>query len=383
MVVGDFDFTNNGQPLTALPAILQALNATYTRNSLKNVVQNGALVALSANTFGTSMDDVTGLYGYAPEPAATNLATNSDGNASTYSTRDQVADGTAVPGFTNGIAFGNNSVLRYAYKPLILTASTAYTCSFFVQMDDGGAPVVGTTNSTGDFCVIVDGAFTTNQLVRSIGSGVYRVSGSVASAAGGANRNNGIVKFTTQSARTFRATQIQVETGLRATSTIYTDGSTKTRAADVLTVPLANIPGFNAAGYTLMVDVRKDVTGGTGGTIVLAVGADASNRAMTYLTTGGGFQTFAYVSGVNGSVSAQVNPSMSRYKQAMSLTASAGIAASNGALLSVAGTPAMVASPTTLGIGSGFSQTPCNCFIFRAQLIPTALTQAQLNGLTK
>ena len=104
-----FDFTGGGKPLTALPAILTALNATYTRNSVKNVVQNGALVSLSANQFGTSYDPVAETYGYVPEPAATNLATNSDGNASTY-TVSSVTDGTAVPGFTNGLAFGNNSV---------------------------------------------------------------------------------------------------------------------------------------------------------------------------------------------------------------------------------------------------------------------------------
>jgi len=238
MVVGDFDFRNNGAPLTALPAILTTLNATYTRNSAKNVVQNGALVSLSANQFGTSYDPVAATYGYVPEPAATNLATNSDGNASTYNTTDQVADGTAVPlGFTNGIAFGNNSVQRRATKSVSMTTGTVYSVSLFIIMDDGGAPVIGSSITTGDFCIIAANNIASPTLTRLIGSNVYRISGS-STATATALLANGIIKYVGQSARTFRITGIQVETGLRATSYIATTGSTASRSADVLTAPL-------------------------------------------------------------------------------------------------------------------------------------------------
>ena len=237
MVVGDFDFRNNGAPLTALPAILTALNATYTRNSAKNVVQNGALVSLSANQFGTSYDPVTGLYGYVPEPAATNLATYSDGTTANLTTAVNLSNGTAVPGFTNGIAFGDNSVVRTGYKTVTLSSATAYTISIFVIMDDGTAPVVGTTSSTGDFSLVVNGNLVASAaLVRLIGSNVYRVSASYTTVS--TDGRIGLLKYITQSARTFRITGIQVETGLRATSYIATTGSTATRAADVLSVPL-------------------------------------------------------------------------------------------------------------------------------------------------
>ena len=238
MVVGDFDFRNNGSQLTALPAILTALNATYTRNSVKNVVQNGAMVALTANQFGTSYDPVAGAYGYVPEPAATNLATNSDGAASTYICNN-TADGTAVPGFTSGIAFGDNSVTRTAYKQVSITSGTTYSVSVFLQMDDGADPVLGGTNSTGDMSLVIDGRLATgNLIVQRIGSSsVYRISANLASL-NTATRTFGVVKYTGQSARTFRITGIQVETGLRATSYIATTGSTASRSADVLTVPL-------------------------------------------------------------------------------------------------------------------------------------------------
>ena len=237
MVVGDFDFTNNGAPLTALPAILTALNATYTRNSTKNVVQNGALVSLSANQFGTSYDPVAAQYGYVPEPAATNLCTNSDGNASTYNTADQVTDGTAVTGFTNGIYFGNNSIQRRATKLVSMTTGTVYSVSLFIIMDDGGAPVVGSSITTGDFCIIAANNIASPTLTRLIGSNVYRISGS-STAMSTALLSGGIIKYTGQSARTFRITGIMVETGLRATSYIATTGSTASRSADQLTVPL-------------------------------------------------------------------------------------------------------------------------------------------------
>lgn len=229
-----FDFR---QKLRALPAFLQDLNATYTRNTEKRVVQDGALVTLSANQFGTSYDPVTGLHGYVPEPAATNLATYSDGNAATYGSRTNVADGTAVPGFTNGIAFGDNSVERTAYKLINGTIGVVYSVSVFVIMDDGGAPVVSSNYVSGDMRIIVDGYGTTAGVTRHIGNGVYRISASFTTIIGGI-RGYGVTKQTGQSARTFRITGIQVETGNRATSYITTTGSTASRSADVLTVPL-------------------------------------------------------------------------------------------------------------------------------------------------
>jgi len=273
----DTDFSMR---LTSLPFELQDLNATYTRNSVKNVVQNGALVALSANQFGTSYDDVAAQYGYVPEPAATNLATNSDGNAATY-TVSNTADGTAVPGFTNGIAFGDNSVQRSATKAISVTSGTTYSISFFIIMDDGNAPVVGTTNILGDFSITCNAVIATTKLERVIGSSVYRVSASIAAAAT-SSQPLGCIKYTGQSARTFRITGIQVETGLRATSYIATAGSTASRSADVLTVPLwvnnvKDSQDFSTANWS-----RTNCTVTTSGT---APDGSATAQLITVTTT--------------------------------------------------------------------------------------------------
>jgi len=129
-----FDFN---APLQALPAALQALNAQFSRASVKNVMQNGALVQVAANTFATEYDSVTGLYGYVPESAATNLATYSDGAASTYTVSNVTDAGTTITGFTASLAVGNNSVQRSATKAISVTSAAVYSISFFVVMDDG------------------------------------------------------------------------------------------------------------------------------------------------------------------------------------------------------------------------------------------------------
>ena len=551
-----FDFTGGGKPLTALPAILTALNATYTRNSTKNVVQNGALVSLSANQFGTSYDPVAAQYGYVPEPAATNLCTNSDGNASTY-TVSNVSDGTAVPGFTNGLAFGNNSVQRSATKSISVTSGTAYSISFFVIMDDAGAPVVGTTNSTGDFSIALNAVIATTKLERLIGSNVYRVSASITAGAT-SSQAAGIIKYTGQSARTFRVTGIQVETGLRATSYIATTGSTASRSADALTVPLwinnvkdsqdgstanwtrtnctvttsgtapdgtataqlvtalstaattlintstkapsttvthsvyvksgnkatctlilrntttatnfttgtltfatgvitgagwtatdvgggwfrcvftqstgisigdtlscytqttggtwnagdtgyfwgaqiepgsvatayrpttstlesaanANITGFSSAGYTLFVDGRFDVQTSTERGLVSIDDGTANNRAQIRQNASNTVTTAVVSGGVAQASNAEASVGIARYRAAYSVSANSFIRAVNG----VAGTAdtagSMPVLPTTLQLGKNHATDYCNGFIFRAQLITQALTQAQINGLT-
>jgi hypothetical protein len=374
-----FDFRNK---MTALPPALQAMGATYTRNSEKRVVQDGALVTLAANQFGTSYDPVTGLYGYVPEPAATNLATNSDGAASTYTNRSNVADGSAVPGFTNGIAYGDASLNRFAYKPLSVTSGTVYSVSVFVIMDDGGAPIVGATSTTGDFSIINDSTGTGGVLLtRLIGSNVYRVSSSRTCGTTG-TRNFGIAKYTTQSARTFRTTGIQVEVGLRATSYIATDDSTKTRAIDVLAVPLANVPGFNAAGYSLFMDQRMDTTLAASVVGVELSDLTASNRALLAAT--GGTVAAAQSSATAGNAGAATAGALglNRVRYAASFSPNNLMIAGAG----VAGTPdtsvTMPVSPTRLSFCSFNNTLPYNGFVFRGGLIPQVLTQAQLNALT-
>lgn len=299
--------------MTSLPASLVAASASYTCATVRNVVQGGSLVQLAANQFGTEQDIAAGVYKYVPELAGTNLATYSEGAAANW-TVSNVVNGTTFFGRTNALAFVSNSLSRTAYKLVNVTSGTAYTVSVFVIMDDGLAPVVGTTNNTGDFVLAAANAIiTTGLLTTYMGSGVYRVSGSLTSVVT-VNANNGVIKYTTQSARGFRITAIQVETGTSATSYILTGASTATRAATLLKVPVAKMSGFQTAGCTLVADMIPVVETVAGACLrvddgstaqCIRIGTTAATASFTNAvsaTAGGKSDTPSFVAGTRTKV---------------------------------------------------------------------------------
>ena len=379
------DVSFNG-PMLALPASLQRLGFTYTRNSAKTVYQNNALVTLAANQFGTTYDSVTGLYGYEPEPAATNLALNSAGAAATWLVSSVTDAGTPISGFAASLAFGDNSVARSAYKSIpAATDGITYTCSAFIQMDDGGAPVVGATSVLGDFSIVAEAAIaSTNITVSRLGSSsVYRVSAS-RTATAPIFDSFGIIKYTTQSARTFRVIGIQVETGSRATSYIATDGSTRTRAADVLSTALTNVPGFNPAGYTLVADYRRDIALlGLGGYMLAVHDGSANNLAATLLNSASNTQTYIGSGGVQQSDTIETTVGTARNKIAFSVKANSFLRAINGVAGTADMTGAMPVAPTTFTVGASATSTlQFNGYIYGFKLITTALNQEQSTGQT-
>lgn len=135
-------------------------------------------------------------------------------------------------GFTNCVRFGDNSVIRFRYGASV-AASTQYTISAFVIMDDLSEPEPSTSSILGDFSFVVGGSTsgTVNQNI-SYGNNIYKVSATITS--GTKANNNGIVKYTTQSSKGFRVVGWQVEQGSYATSYIVSNsGSATTRSADV------------------------------------------------------------------------------------------------------------------------------------------------------
>lgn len=124
---------------------------------------------------------------------------------------------TSITGFESSIQFGDNSVSRWAYvgasSNLAYTVGATGTVSFYVQMDDGGAPVIGNVvgPNYGDFCIVVGGNVAASPAITAIGNGIYRVYGS--GTIGAQSSSNGPVKYSTQSSRTFKVTGYQVEFG--------------------------------------------------------------------------------------------------------------------------------------------------------------------------
>lgn len=287
MVAADFNFANCGA-VTALPAFLSNLNASYTCASVKNVLQGTSLVQLAANQFGTAKDPSTGLYGANIEGnAATNLALYSESAVVNWSSTGVTNAASTFFGATNAFYFVDNTIAdRNIRQAISVTAGTTYTISAYVIMDDLSAPVVGTTLSTGDFSLLGDATVITSAaLVEPQGGNVYRVSASV-TAAGTASRLFGIYKESTQSAKGFRVTKIQVETGNIATSYILTTSSTATRAAAKLLVPLwkNNVLYSQDPSGTGWSRTNVTLTGGqsdsSGGTTAWKVEATATNTIL-------------------------------------------------------------------------------------------------------
>ena len=133
-------------------------------------------------------------------------------------------------GFSNCIKFGDDSSLRFRYGATV-SATTQYTISAFVIMDDLSEPLVGVSSVTGDFAFVC-GGITGGVANENIyyGNNIYRVSTTLTS---GTNANNsGIIKYTSQSSKGFRVVGLQIEQGSYATSYIPTQGSAVTRLAD-------------------------------------------------------------------------------------------------------------------------------------------------------
>lgn len=131
--------------------------------------------------------------------------------------------------FKNAIVFGDNSVNRWGYLYTTIPKNSTISFSCYVKMDDGGVPVVGGDTSENDFGLTVDNAVVISPLptVAYVGGGVYRVSATkLAAGIGGTSRHVGIVKYATNSARTFKATGYQAEFNSSATRYVKTNLAT-------------------------------------------------------------------------------------------------------------------------------------------------------------
>ena len=143
-----------------------------------------------------------------------NLLTMSEGNVTTYSNRTQVVDApSSIVGFDNSVYFGDNSVGRYAYKfNYTPTIGVTYNLSLFIEMEDGGLPIIGSSNTTGDFSLVINNAIVTSgYAVTHISGDIYRVN--CFKTATSVNKNMGVVKYTGQSARKFKISGIQLTEG--------------------------------------------------------------------------------------------------------------------------------------------------------------------------
>ncbi len=141
------------------------------------------------------------------------------------------------------------------YKSTSTVEGVTETFSFFVKMDDGLPPVIGSTSvASSDFFITVAAGVPTAYGAIDCGNGIYRAWGRITHAITSPARSCGIVKSSNQSKRGFSVTGYQINEGNYPSSYVETLGSAVTRARDV---PSLSAPWYNGAvGGTMLVEYQ-------------------------------------------------------------------------------------------------------------------------------
>lgn len=144
------------------------------------------------------------------DPSAIGNFTSSGGSTSVSSF---AWPSNTTPGLAYAASYGNNAVIRYTYFSNTFIKGQTYTLSFYVSMDDGSTPVV-TTNSAGcDLLPVIETTAIDNInnriTVTPIGYGVSKVTATY-TATGSGGFYVGVIKYTTMSAKTFKASGFQL-----------------------------------------------------------------------------------------------------------------------------------------------------------------------------
>lgn len=314
--------------------------------------------------------------------ARTNLATNSEGAAATWTVSNVTDAGTPIAGFSASLQFGDNSVDRAAYKTLTTTAIT-YTVSAFVEMDDGSAPRVGgQADPNIDMTIRVGGVVAAVVGASRITGNIYRVYGTATAAA--AATTSGVRKFPTNSAKGFRVIGIQVEAAASASSYIPTAAAAVTRQPDVLTA--SSISWYRQDEGTVLFECIPSTPATTQrGMYLFSDGTDnermggyrASGLTGGYLVVDGGV-TQADVS----TLSSMAQSAVSRHAFAYKVNDFAGSVNGGAPVADAAGT-----LPTITGLKLGQGNTAGTQafmgYARRFQYFPTRLPNAQIQGMSR
>lgn len=162
-------------------------------------------------------------YGIVPAGGRRNLVIVSEPTkAQLTGSSAGVTDAAAFGTFARSIQFPAGAVSENTY----LAGETSWvsgvtaTLSVYVRMDDGLAPVFGsvvTANVANDFAINIRGALPAPNanIITDLGGGIYRVSAT--GTTGASASNSGVIRFATNSGRSFRVTGYTLELGSTAT----------------------------------------------------------------------------------------------------------------------------------------------------------------------
>ena len=363
---------------------------TYTNSSTVRTYfgADGLLKTASANEPIFEYDPVTrALLGMRWEmEQRTNLATNSEGAAATWTVSNVTDAGTPIAGFSASLAFGDNSADRTAFKSISFTVSTAYTLSVFVVMDDESAPSLGLSSTTGDFSIVQAGTviLTGAPSVTRISGPLYRVSAArVASST--ATQTIGIRKYTGQSEKGFRVIGIQVEAAVSASSYIPTTSAAVTRQPDVLTATSIS-PWYRQDEGTIVFEgVASTPATAQRGIYLLSDGTDGE-RISAYRASGLNGGVLVVDGGVTqadiSTLSSIAQFSIFRHALAYKLNDVAG-SVNNGTPVVDASATMPTITALTLGHGNTAGTQAFMGYARRFSYYPRRLPDAQLQGLSR
>lgn len=292
------------------------------------------------------------------EEGTTNLFVNTDGLLATYTNSNVTQAATALTNFSSSIQFGNNALVRFAYKTVTWTAGTPYTFSAYIQMDDAGVPVPGLQASGYDLGIVLQGGLrstASNVTVELVSGSLYRISMQYTPASSGASANNGIIKYTQMTARGFRVAGYQIEAKAYRTSYAESGATAFTRAAESLTVPST---GLAKGSWTACFTISRKTTALAGSAnTIWSWQIDANNVWRLQLTAGGVLEAVIISGGTTYSATTSVTISYNTPARLAWTTdgSTATVAADGAVVASFAYVEPVGALPASMSIGSGVS----------------------------
>jgi len=377
--------------LLDLPENLTALGATFARPTVKNVVQDGMVVELAADQFGTHYDVVTGQYAYWPESVAVNIVTQSEvftgapwsWVGSTISPNAATApNGLVTADILAETTDGAPAAHYIVASPATIGADNTF--SVFVKavyrsqvgLQLGGIITVYELSGAGS---IVSGS----GKIEIVGNGWYRCSVS-RTAVADANvaiysAVGGNVTYLGSGLNAIAIWGAQVEETLICSSYIKTAGATATRDADSLLISTSGMPDFDTSGYSLSFDCRMPSGTVTYGSFMGLTDGSADNAIMIF-SLSDTIGNVVYSATVEQSNIAEGATGTSDFSFAASYSANSFLRSFNGATGTSDTSCAMPIGVDSLYIGYGIANL--DGYIFNAGFYMNPKTQDELNTLT-
>lgn len=392
--------------------------ATFTRASAGWYFNSaGVLVQAGTNVARFASDPVArSPLGYVAEPQSTNLVLNSSDltnvswvpvSATVASSAVVAPDGTTMTFLQEDTTATTTHFVRTGATAITFVAGTTYTLSMFARagtrnwayLSIPSALFGGTTRAYFNLATGVVGTITgtATSAIKAIGNGIYRISMTATCAVGGSSSVN-ISLTTADNTPSYSGDGVsglyvwgaQVETN-SMTSYIPTTGSTATRSADALTLPLASVAGWNASqgGVLVASYILNALAAGTqegvlyisDGTANNLVGFSAdttgTGRLRTLLSSGG-------VSSVNANLG-NISVAGVATKFALGWSTSEVVGAMNGSLKAPStGVFSLPVSPTRLNIGcDSVGANPLNGTLATVAYYSGARSESFVQGVSR